>query len=117
MNLSVVYIVNRLLFRIGDFFHHWYADGSRTFFHFFTSTLESMDQRLVFRVTLKHIFEPLYKDYTIIGRIIGFIFRSIRLFFGFIAYVIFGAFFIVIYLVWLVLPIAILAMASKQYIK
>lgn len=113
MNFSIVYIFSRLLFRIKDFFHHWYADGSRSLFHSFVSYLESMDRTLAFRETLRHMFEPLYKDYTIMGRILGPIFRFGRVFVGFVAYVAVGVVFLIIYLAWLFLPIAILTFAAR----
>lgn len=110
---SLTYIINRFFFRIGGFFHHWYVDGSRSLFHNFVLILEKMDETLAFRVTLKHIFEPLYGDYTVIGRTVGFIFRSLRLFIGLIAYCVFGGVFLIFYFLWIILPLAILALAIK----
>lgn len=109
MNFAPVYILSRLFFRAKDFFHHWYVDASRLFFHRFISYLENLDRTLAFRMTLKHLFEPLYKDYTIMGRILGPIFRFGRVLVGFVAYVFVGAIFLIFYLVWLLLPVALLA--------
>ena len=72
-----------------------------------------MDRSLAFRVTLKHIFEPLYKDYTVIGRIVGFVFRFFRLVIGLVAYAVFGCLFLSFYLAWVLLPPAILAFGVK----
>jgi len=113
MDFSLTYIFYRLFFRIKDFFHHWYADGSRVIFHRFILVLERVDGVLAFRVTLKHIFEPLYGDYTVIGRIIGFIFRFLRLVVGLLLYCILGGIFLMFYLIWLMLPLVILALAVK----
>jgi hypothetical protein len=109
--MSLVYVFYRLFFRIKDFFHHWYADGTRAIFHRLVLILEKMDATLAFRVTLKHIFEPLYKDYTVIGRAIGFVFRFFRLAIGLAVYFIFGILFLLFYVFWLLLPPAILALA------
>lgn len=113
MNFGLTYILARLFFRIGDFFHHWYVDASRYIFHYFISFLENVDQGLAFRVTLRHLGEPLYGDYSFIGRIIGFIFRSIRLFFGLIIYILLGIIFLLFYLAWILLPATLLALAIK----
>jgi hypothetical protein len=29
--MALIFLLHRLFFRIADFFHHWYVDGSRTF--------------------------------------------------------------------------------------
>lgn len=116
MNFSLVYIFGRLFFRIRDFFHHWYVDATRYFFHGFISFLENLDRTLAFRMTLRHIFEPLYKDYSIIGRIIGPIFRFGRVFVGLVVYVVVGAVFLIFYLSWLLLPVAALTFAVKPII-
>ncbi len=113
MNFALTYIFGRFFFRVGDFFHHWYADGSRRLFHYFISFLENIDQGLAFRVTLKHISEPLYGDYSFIGRIIGFVFRSIRLIIGFFVYLFLGLLFLGVYLIWIFLPATLLALAIK----
>jgi len=116
MNFSLVYIFGRLLFRIRDFFHHWYVDATKYFFHGFISFLENLDRTLAFRMTLRHIFEPLYKDYTIMGRILGPIFRFGRVLIGLVVYAVVGAIFLIFYLAWLLLPIAALTFAVKPAI-
>lgn len=113
MNFSLVYIFGRLFFRIKDFFHHWYVDASRYFFHRFISFLENLDQTLAFQMTLRHMFEPLYKDYSIMGRILGPIFRFGRVLVGFVVYAIVGVLFLTFYLAWLLLPVAALVSAVK----
>jgi hypothetical protein len=104
MDYAIVYLARRFVFRCVDFFHHWYLDGSRAFVGRFVQLLKDMDQTLAFRLTLKHFFEPLWKDYTVMGRILGFIFRSLRVALAFLIYPIFGLVFIVIYGIWLLVP-------------
>ena len=113
MNFSLVYILSRFFFRIKDFFHHWYVDGSKYFFHGFISFLENLDRTLAFRMTLRHFFEPLNKDYTIMGRILGPIFRFGRAAVGLVVYACAGAVFLCVYLLWLIVPVALLALAIK----
>ena len=111
MDFSVVYIANRALYRIGDFFHHWYVDGSRRFIHAFISRLENLDKGFAFKVTIKHFFEPLYKDYSVVGRILGIIFRTGRIIIGGVTYLFFSIIFALLYLVWLLFPAAIIVYA------
>lgn len=104
MNFSAVYLVERLLYRIVEFLRHWYVRSARIYSNFILTKFERLDRRLALVVTLKNLFQPLYKDYTIIGYIIGFIFRSIRLIVASVVYLVFFSIAAVIYLIWLVIP-------------
>jgi hypothetical protein len=114
MDFALVYLAERFLYRSIDFFHHWYVDGSRVIIHRFISTLESLDRSLAVKITLLHFFEPLYKDYTIIGRILGVIFRTGRILVGSVVYLFLLAVFGVLYLVWLAIPAIILFYAFRK---
>jgi hypothetical protein len=113
MEFSPVYLARRMLYRVVDFFHHWYVDGSQSLVHRFVGILESMDETLAIAITARHFFEPLYKDYTIIGRILGVIFRSIRIFIGLIVYTFVGAIFVIIYAAWVAIPAVLLFYAFR----
>ncbi len=106
MAFAPLYVLHRLFYRIIQFFHHWYVDGSRLFAHAFIGMLESVDQTIAFRVTALHFFEPLYKDYSIIGRILGVIFRSGRLALGAVVYLFLIGCSALIYVAWAAIPIA-----------
>ncbi len=75
--------------------------------HVFISFLERLDRTLAVKVTMRHFFEPLYKDYTILGRILGVIFRSGRVVVGGMVYLFFGIIFLAICLIWLLIPPAL----------
>ena len=90
-DFALGYLLHRFFYRIFDFFRHWYVDGSRVIAHTFISTLERIDRSLAVKITLQHFFEPLYKDYSIIGRILGVFFRSIRILIGGVAYAVITA--------------------------
>ena len=111
MNFALTYLIRRFFYRIFDFFHHWYEDAVRVFNHWVISFYERLDQTFALRITFKYFFQPLYKDYTIVGRILGVIFRSGRIFLGFIVYGFFGLIFLGFYLLWLALLPAILIYA------
>jgi hypothetical protein len=104
MDFSLVYLLNRLLYRLVDFFHHWYVDGSRWFGRHTIKTFTRLDRTFAVRVTLEHLFEPLYRDYTIIGRILGAIFRILRVLIGLVVYAVVGAVVALLYVLWLAVP-------------
>lgn len=115
MNFALVYLIHRALYRLGDFFHHWYWDGSRHFANQFILFLENLDRTFAVRITLRFLFQPLYKDYSPVGRIMGFIFRSLRVVIGTVLYVFFAAIFFAIYLAWLLAPPVIIFYAALNY--
>lgn len=108
MNFAPVYLVVRFFILIGDFLHHWYIDGSRRLADFFVSSFEKLDQTLAIRITIKYFFQPLYKDFTILGRILGVIFRSGRILIGLVIYLVVAGVFLAVYLAYvLLLPVLI----------
>ena len=112
MDFALAYLVRRFFYRFFDFFHHWYVDGSRAFERRFILTLQSVDQTVALRITLRHLAEPLYKDYTVIGRILGIIFRSGRILIGLVFYVFIVIAFVIAYLIWLAIPAIIIFYAA-----
>ena len=100
-DFALGYLLHRFFYRIFDFFWHWYVGGSRMIAHAFISTLENIDRSFAVKITLEHFFEPLYKDYSVIGRMLGIIFRSVRVVLGGVVYLIVAALFVVAYLVWI----------------
>jgi hypothetical protein len=114
MDFAIVYLLRRLIYRITDFFHHWYIDGSRAIARRFMATMTAVDQSLAVAITLRHFFEPLYKDYSIIGRILGIVFRTFRVLIGGIFYLFLALIFAVVYLIWIAIPAVILFYAAKN---
>ena len=102
--MTTYYIFSSLVDRIVDFFNHWYVGGFRIWSHIAISFLESLDRKLAFKTTLRHIFHPMYQDRSFIGYILGFIFRTIRLFLGTIIYGTAIAVFAGLYLIWAAIP-------------
>jgi hypothetical protein len=105
VTFALFYPVQALLLRIQEFLYHWYADGSRWFLNFYLSCLRALDRSFAVRINLVHFFEPLYRDYSPVGRIIGPILRLFRVLAGSIVYLAISAIFAVLYIAWdLVLP-------------
>ncbi|MBU6500420.1 MAG: hypothetical protein KGJ89_01145 [Patescibacteria group bacterium] len=115
MNFALTYLTARFFYRLGDFFHHWYVDGTRSFAHKFISTLENLDKTFAIRITFHYLFQPLYKDYTVVGRLLGFIFRSGRILIGGVIYMFVAAIFLAMYGIWLLIPAAILIYAARNF--
>ncbi len=103
-----IYLFGCFIYRITEFFRHWYIKSFFIYSHFVVSMLEKFDRFLAFKITLRHLFKPLYQDYSFIGHILGFIFRVARLIFGGIIYAVIFITAIIIYLIWLLVPIFII---------
>lgn len=105
VGMSVVYILNRYLFRIYYFLYHWYARGFRKIANWAINFLEKLDYKFALRINLKNIFQPLFQDYSIMGHALGFISRSIRIIVASIIYALFIIFCIALYLAWAAIPV------------
>ena len=105
MSFSLVYLVQRLFYRIYDFIRDWYVGGFRWFSHRSLNVLERLDRLFAFKVTLRYWFKPLYQDYTFIGYVLGFIFRTVRLLAAGLVYLTFAVISWALYLAWAAIPI------------
>ena len=114
MDFALVYIAHRFIYRVFDFFHHWYVDGSRSFLTRFLNVFAGLEQSFAVRATIAHFFEPLYKDYSAVGRILGIPFRAGRIFLAGAFYILFTAAFAVLYVLWLTVPLLLLLLASRN---
>ncbi len=79
------------------------------------ATMTAADRSFALAITLRHFFEPLYKDYSIIGRILGIVFRSARIVIGGVFYLVLAFVFAIVYLIWLAIPAVILIYAAKYF--
>lgn len=100
-NFAVIYLIRRLIYRLVEFLRHWYVKSVKIYSDAFFNLLSRLDYDLAWRITLSHLFEPLYKDYSIVGYILGFFFRAGRLVFASVIYLIIFAAAILFYLIWL----------------
>src|SRR5258708_1824788 len=113
MDFAPAYLLQRFFYRFLDSFHHWYVDGSRAIAHKFIETLENVDRTVALKITVRYFFQPLYRDYSIIGRILGIIFRSGRVVIGVVFYLFITAIFLALYLIWLAVPVIILYYVAR----
>lgn len=107
MSYAIVYLLQRFIFRVVDFFHHWYIDASIWFLHKHLSVLEQLDETFAVRITVRHFKEPLYGDYSPVGRILGFVFRSLRIVAGSALYAVVSILFLITFIFWLLIPVGL----------
>jgi hypothetical protein len=104
-SISLVYIVIRAVSSVVAFFRHWYLGGFFAFVHRCVLVITSLDQTFALRVTMRNLFKPLYQDYTMLGIILGFVFRPLRLIAGGIVYAVIVLVFVALYAVWAAIPL------------
>ncbi len=112
--MALVYLIKRFFYRIFDFLRHWYVKSAKIYFNFVLDRLNRIDRTLAWRVNAKYLFQPLYKDYSIVGRALGFVLRLIRLIGTSVIYVFIFAFIILVYLIWLAIPVIIVSMVFSS---
>jgi len=99
------YFFSRLVFHFGAFFRNWYIGGSRRYSHAALNFFELLDRGFALRITIRHLFKPMYGDYSAVGYGLGFIFRFIRLLIGLVVYIIAASCWILIYIIFIFFPI------------
>jgi hypothetical protein len=111
MSAALVYIVRRAAYRIAEFLRHWYVKSAKIYFNFVLNRLERLDYFFAWRITAQHLFHPLYRDYSFVGYVLGFLFRSVRLVVATAVYVVLFAVALGCYIAWLILPPLLLILA------
>ncbi len=104
MNTAPVYLIERFFYRIRTFVEHWYVVSFRKYSDFVLNFLSRVDYYLAWEITLKHLFRPLYKDYTVLGYVLGFIFRISRLAVASVIYLVLFLVIVGLYIAWLLVP-------------
>ena len=99
------YLIYRFFYRIWLFLLHWYGDGFFFAWNMLLETLRSLDRVIALKITLRYFFQPLYRDYTTVGYLLGFIFRSIRVVFGALLYLIIFVIALSLYCAWAAIPL------------
>lgn len=106
--MLIFYLFNRFLYRLKEFFRHWYIKSFFIYSHFIVSLLEKIDRVFAFKITLRYLFRPLYGDYSVLGYILGFIFRSGRLVLGGLVHLLIIIMAAILYFIWLATPVYII---------
>jgi hypothetical protein len=99
------YITTRSVYKLVEFFRDWYVGSFFLLSRLASHIFRVLDRNLALRINLHHFFEPLYQDRTVIGYILGFIFRSLRLLIGLVSYFVLFVAFVLIYVAWCLIPV------------
>lgn len=93
-----------------NFFYGWYVDDTRNFWNWFMDFLKTLDRSIGLVGNLQNWTSPLYGDYSYVGRVVGPVLRTLRIFFGVALYMVMAVFSLLIYLFWIILPIVAIIM-------
>lgn len=97
-------LMHRFLRGFRDFLYFWYIKSSRDFWRSEISFIKGVERDIGVMINLKLVTQPIFGDYSYIGRVIGPIFRLGRVIFGLIAISFSAALVTAIYLFWIFLP-------------
>ncbi len=104
-NSIVIYLFSAIVNRIACFIKDWYPNTFFKFWNFLLNTLKKLDKTFAIKITIRHWLKPLYQDATIIGYILGFVFRTIRIILAVLIYLTIFIIVMFLYLIWAAVPI------------
>jgi hypothetical protein len=107
MNSFAWYIVDRFFFRIFEFLRNWYLRSGRKYGNFVINVFEQMDRVFGWKVNILHMFSPLYRDYSVLGYILGFVLRLARLVVTSLLYAVVFLVAVFGFITWMLIPIYI----------
>ena len=80
------YIFKEIFHQGVCFLERWYLRRSAWFWAKVVDLLQLLDKRLAVLINFRMLFQPLYGDYSLAGRVLGPVFRLWRIVFGGILY-------------------------------
>lgn len=92
------------------FAYNWYIEDSKNFWNGVLKFIKTMDRDFGVVANIYNWANPLYGDYSYIGRAVGPLFRTLRIFTGVLVYAAVALFAVFLYVFWLVLPLLVVAM-------
>ena len=87
-----------------NFFSFWYLTSSKSFWHKEIDFIKGIERDIGVFINLKLMFQPIFGDYSYMGRVIGPIFRISRVLIGISIMSASISVVITIYLIWIILP-------------
>ena len=85
------------------------------YFNFVLDQLQRLDYFFAWKITARHLFQPLYRDYSVVGYVLGFFFRSARLALASGVYGVLFALALGCYVVWLIIPPLLLILVFTPF--
>jgi hypothetical protein len=104
MDILKALILDDLIDLLDFWFHHFPQRIIRNF----SDQIYLWDKSLKVKSNLRNLAKPLYGDYSMVGYLIAFPYRILRIFFGMIVYFFIFIFYLVFLFSWLFLPIFLL---------
>lgn len=102
------YLGTQILYQVWDFISGWYIGSFLLVFRAMSRFFAGLDRSIALKISLQHLFVPMFGDKTISGHILGFIFRVIRITIGLVMYVFGFVLFLAMYLIWAAIPILVI---------
>lgn len=99
------YLTFQFFYRIYDFLYNWYVRTSKRYWHFVFNRLEDVDRTLALKTTTKLWFQPLYGDYSFLGYILGFFFRTMRIIIGLVIHTTLIIISLAVFIIWIIMPV------------
>ncbi len=87
-----------------NFFSFWYITISKSFWNKEILFIKGIERDIGVLINLKLMFQPIFGDYSYMGRVIGPAFRLGRILIGFIIMAVSVVVVVIIYLIWIILP-------------
>jgi ATP-dependent Clp protease ATP-binding subunit ClpA len=97
-------MLNDLPRRVIEFFRWWAIDTPTRIYKLSRRIMVLVNSQLSFTLNIRLIFTPLFGDYTIVGRLIGFLTRSFEIVIGLLFMAVFTIVLLVLPVVWWGLP-------------
>jgi len=104
----------QLLKSASDFLYFWYIKNAKDSLKKKMNFVKGVERDLGIIINLKMITQPIYGDYTLAGKLIGPILRLGRVLFGCLLVFVAFVFTMIIYTVYLLLPIVVSFMILKN---
>jgi hypothetical protein len=105
---AATYLIKTFVFRIGMFLRHWYIDGFFALYGVWLRFLRFYERRVAIRINVRFLFQPLYQEYNIIGYVLGFLYRFIKVVIGGFLYMVTGIVCFIMYVVWAAIPLVLI---------
>lgn len=94
----------------------WYPEALVLFIRTYKNTLQVLEEDLAVTLMIRLLFTPLFHDTSIIGRILSFLFRLMRIYIGLLGFMFVSLVFLFISIFWFVTPPFMLISLIAQFI-
>lgn len=96
--------------------HFWFIEGTIFFLRLFRNVTIYAEQAAAFTLNIRFFFVPLFGDYSLLGRVMGIIFRTLRIGFGLIFIPFVSSIVLFLFFFWLLIPFYLLTQVRSGYL-